>query len=89
MIYFIKQFKLEKMFYKIGFKYYIFKVKNDYKILFLNDILYLDLKLNKYIINYVTNSLFKVTFQCCKILYFSLHLIQIQIIHLIFGFRTT
>ena len=77
MIYFIKQFKLEKMSYKIGLKYNIFKVKNDYKILFLNNILYLNLKPIKYIINYVTNTLFKVTFKCCKILYFSLHLIQI------------
>ena len=65
------------MSYKIGLKYNIFKVKNDYKILFLNNILNLDLKSIKYIINYVTNTLFKITFKCCKILYFSLHLIQI------------
>ena len=77
MIYFIKQSKSEKMSYKIGLKYHIFKVKNDYKILFLNNILYLYLKLIKYIINSVTKTLFKVTFKCCKILYFSLHLIQI------------
>ena len=77
MIYFIKQFKSEKMSYKIGLKYNIFKVKNDYKILFLNNILNLDLKSIKYIINYVTNTLFKATFKCCKILHFSLHLIQI------------
>ena len=77
MIYFIKQFKSEKMSYKIGLKYNIFKVKNDYKILFLNNILYLNLKPIKYIINYVTNTLFKVTFKHCRLLYFSLHLIQI------------
>ena len=49
------------MSYKIGLKYNIFKVKNDYKILFLNNILYLNLKSVKYIINYVTNILILMT----------------------------
>ena len=53
------------MFYKIGFKYYIFKVKNDYKILFLNNKLYLNLKSIKYIINYVTNTPLKFFIYFC------------------------